>query len=128
MRVVHTLSFLTLMVSLLCCASQGHAPADRRDYEIKKNRSASGSTYITLEAFERENPANRFHAAYHVNKIIFVPDKVGPFTLHVLENDFSIRAGAVSKKWVDISRLTVSKGDSLYVKIYLENDPQPLRE
>lgn len=110
------------------CFAQTNGFIDKGKYEVKKQKSVSGSTYITLEAFEHENPTNRFHAAYHVNKIIFVPDKVGPFTLHVLENDFSIRAGAVSKKWVDISRLTVSKGDSLYVKIYLENDPKPLRE
>jgi hypothetical protein len=127
-RVVNALSAFTLMLSLLCCASQVHGPVDTGKYDITKHKSVSGSTYLTLEAFESKNPANRFHAAYQVNKIIFVPDRVGSFTLHVLEGDFSIKAGAVSKKWVEINKLTISKGDSLHLKIYLENDPQPLRE
>jgi hypothetical protein len=77
-KTTKSLLCLCFVLSYQLSFAQTNGFIDKGKYEVKKHKSVSGSTYITLEAFERENPANRFHAAYHVNKIIFVPDKVGP--------------------------------------------------
>lgn len=128
MRVVNNLTILLLTCIYTNCAAQSHKTDRSEMYEVVRYRSENGSSYIDLNAFEFEDKSRTFPAVYQINDIIFAPDSIGSFKLHVLEGKFRIRAGAISKKWAEINDLEVQKGDSIYIKVYLENDLEPLHD
>lgn len=118
-----------LLLSLLVCmavSSQESLPS--KFYELQSFTSSSGYTYLNLKSFHREMD-ELVPAAYYVNNLIINKDsKPGNTVISVLPGSFDITARSVSKEDIFIENIVLQKGDSISIKFYLRDDPEPLHD
>ena len=117
-----------LIVSILYnCSPANESVISQGNFKIIKYKSQDDTSYINMKSFFFEEKTREIPAYYRVNNIVFPP--LNPdehLTINVLEGNFTIEAGSVTKEEIVIQNLKISKGDSVVVKFYLKDNPEPL--
>lgn len=117
-----TVSLIIVIASTACAINK----SPDNGASIKRWKSKQGNTYINLISFHSKDSLVEFPATYHVNNLIFPPEAPEGLVLAVMPGTFTITAGGISKSWKNLKPLKVERGDSLVVKIFLEDDTEPL--
>lgn len=126
-QVVKKLTVIFLITLLSSCYSQKNNNGKEKSYTITKYTSKDRfSCYLNIETYEFENRSKRFYSIYQINNLIFTDHDINSLNLNVLHGEFRIKAGAVSKQWLDLPKLTIKKGDSITIKVFLKNEVTPL--
>lgn len=121
MQVVKKLLLVVLTILLSNCYSQKTNKTEK-DYIITKYTSKDKfSCYLNLEAFEYEDNAKRSYSVYHVNNLVFSNHGIKALNLNVLKGSFKIKAGDITKNWIDLSKIILKKGDSISIRFYLKD-------
>lgn len=118
--------YLILCLAFFSCTNNLVDKKDKLSYCIEKQKSIAGGSYLDLNFFHADNKDQLIPAVFSVNGILFGP-KDGPlsYIIPINPGQFTIKAtfiGKVQNQFV----VNVTKNDSLIVKIYLEDNPQPL--
>jgi len=122
---------LLMFFLLLSCSShkgrylQIPDSAKGGSYQIFRERSNDGYTKLGGAFYLKESSNQSVDAGASVNGVLINIDS-GKFMLDVMPGDFEISGGFIGYKWVVFENLKVQKGDSIYLKFYLEQDNRPL--
>ncbi|NDK54805.1 hypothetical protein [Pontibacter fetidus] len=117
--------FLLALFLFACSSSKIQSLGD--SFEIIRLKSKGGGSYITIGTYHFEDKQERTPAFYYINNVVIDPaNKLADTTITVQPGDFKIRAKYISKLETGLDKLTISKGDSVYIKLYLKDDPEPL--
>jgi len=92
-------------------------------YKSKDNFSAK----ILCDFYHFESENEKTIGVMNINGVLMpTPTNLNGITINVLPGIFKIESGFPGKKWTVIENLKISAGDSVVVKIYLEDDDRPL--
>ena len=117
-----TVSLIVVIASTACAINK----SPDNGASIQRWKSKQGNTYIKLISFHSKDSLMAFPATYHVNNLIFPPEAPEGLVLAVMPGTFTITAGGVSKIWKNLKPIKLKRGDSLVIKVFLDNDPEPL--
>jgi len=125
MRAVKYLLLIVVFVFLNNCTSI--KLSEDKSYSVERLNSADSTrSFISLNFYHYDDKTQPIPAVFHINGIVFGPkNNLDNFVLNVRPNDFDIHAGYIGKEWLR-TNVKVEKGDSVLVKIFLKDDPQPL--
>lgn len=121
---------LFMITCILSCASSRKKDSGIEEIGITKLQSYDGfSSYIQINTFSYESKEQELPAYYRINGILFQNlDFEEYFIVLVKKGFYQIEAGFIGKEEVALNALEVGKGDSVLVKFYLKDDPEPLHE
>lgn len=121
---------LFMFTCILSCASSGKQDSGMEEIGITKLQSYDDfSSYIQINTFSYESKEQELPAYYRINGILFQnSDFKKYFIVPVKKGFYQIEAGFIGKEEVALNALEVGKGDSVLVKFYLKDDPEPLHE
>ena len=95
------------------------------DYTIEAFQSKDSNSQITLESFHFMGSRDILPASFLVNNILLNEDITEKKTIQIRPGLFRIQALFPGKLENEIV-VSAKKGDSISVKIYLKDDPEPL--
>jgi len=111
-----------LPACLLGCASNKMTVSEQKLYSVQNLESVNGSTYLRLAGFDYKEKSKNIPAIFQVNGIIFgAKSGMTEKTLKVLPGSYQVKAGFVGYHWTE-AQLTIVKGDSVNVQLYLTYD------
>ncbi|HET8864048.1 MAG TPA: hypothetical protein VFM80_00030 [Gracilimonas sp.] len=117
---------LTMCMAFVSCSNNNGDYKEIASSSMEEHKSISEGTYLDLSFYHLEDKDRFMPAVFSINGVLFGPKKDSlSHILPVQPGQYTIKAMYIgkAKKELDIS---VEKGDSLVLKIYLEDDPQPL--
>lgn len=121
-----TIILAMLIFGFACSGNKNILTGDL--YEITKYKSKSRESYITLSSYHENNKLERTPALYYINNQMYnLSDKLTDTTIIVKPGTYAIKARYISKQTTEVSNIQISEGDSIVVKLYLKDDPTPLR-
>lgn len=123
---------LLILIILFACSSSKNIELSNsgqgKSYEVIRLKSKDGGSYITIGSYHFEDKQDRAPAFYYINNVAIDPtNKLKDTTITVQPGEFRVRGRYISKLETVLDKLTVTKGDSVYIKLYLKDDPEPLR-
>ena len=127
MQVVKNIFIVSIVIVLIgACASSNVQVSNKNKYSIKKYQSGDGGSYLSLNFYNLEKKTDPIPAVFEVNGILFGPnDDLKNYVISIRPGSYKIRGGYVGKEWTQLT-VSVTKRDSLIVKIFLKDDPEPL--
>jgi hypothetical protein len=125
MQAVKYLLLIVALVFLNSCTSV--KLSEDKSYSVERLNSADSTrSFISLNFYNYDDRTQPIPAVFHVNGIMFGPkNNLDNFVLNVRPHDFEINTGYIGKEWLR-ANVEVEKGDSVLVKFFLKDDPQPL--
>lgn len=111
---------------LFCLSNCSFQDNNNESFKLEVHSSYDKNTYLNIGVFEYENKKKRIPAIIQLNGLILNHSKLADTTFQVLQNDYFIKVGAISKKWTKVQKFNAMKGDSISIKIYLKKDLSPL--
>lgn len=121
------LFFLLIFSITFGCSTLNNSQPENFNYEIVKYKSSDNSNFLNIKAFSFENKTQKIPAYFRVNNLVFNPTgEVPEFSMRIMEGNFQIEAGFIGKEEVKIKKLRAKRGDSIVLKIYLNDDPKSL--
>lgn len=119
---------LYVILAFTCSSSKVLTSGNDR-FEAHRFKSENGGSYITLGVYHYEDKSERAPAVFYINNVIYKPEKYFvDKTFSVLPGQFNINVRLIHKEDTEIKGLQVQKGDSIYLEVYLMDDPEPLRD
>ncbi|HSH25788.1 MAG TPA: hypothetical protein VLA13_09670 [Massilibacterium sp.] len=118
--------YFMLCIAFFACSKNLVDERKNLSYSMEKQKSITGGSYLDLNFFNAELRDRFIPAPFSVNGILFEPKKdTLSHIIPVSPGQFTIKATYIGKVQNQV-HVNVTKGDSLVLKIYLKNDPQPL--
>jgi hypothetical protein len=123
-----------LLAAYLILGCQGVHSVNSDSQELNKggtytidrfHAKRNSASFITCEFFHFSTNEKTI-AGLHINEMIVYPKDSGKSTFKVKPGKYKIRSGFPGKKWTVLDDINIVRGDSLVIKIYLEDDDRPL--
>ncbi len=123
MQIVKT---LLLCLAFVSCTNNKADMNEMSSFNNEERKSESKGTYLDLSFYHSDDKEQFIPAVFSINGILFGPKQdSSSYILPVQPGEYTIIAKYIGKIQKELD-LSVYKGDSLVVKIYLEDDPRPL--
>lgn len=119
--------FLLILCCFGCASRVQKGEKTRKDYSLQVLTSSDNSSYLSVESFDFSTKSKELRPCYRINKIIFCDFKnkiKNP--LYIIPGKFSISSEYIGKLDSKIEELIVKEGDSIIIKFFLKDDPEPL--
>lgn len=117
---------LMLIFILNACASSKLHKQNLNNYSVERFLSVDGRTYLSLNSYHFDNKTEPVNAFFHVNGIIFEPnDNYQNRVIPVMPGTYNVKSGFVGKE-LSHAEINVERKDSVVVKFYLKDNPEPL--
>lgn len=122
---------VALLISFLCASCTQKQLLDKSaiggSFIAERHKAKKQTdTIITGEILEVETKSIIIPAFLNINGVIHETDS-GKFFFQVLPGKYRLQGGFVGKKW-SLVNLTLERGDSTHLKLYLIDDDSPLYE
>lgn len=130
--VMLAVNLFSLFVLFLSCVAIKHEKSKLTNdkYILKRYSSNDTFNYLSLDFYDYEDKIKKLPASFVINGIMFLPtienDSIKTFRISVLPGKYNIEGIFIGKKRFETNSLIIKNGDSIYLKVYLEDDSEPL--
>ncbi len=116
-----------IFLFFISCGSLQQKKEYEIGYKIFKLKSQDKSSYLSVESYDFKDESKELRPCYRINKILFCDfqNKIEN-PLAVIPGEFLISTSYIGKSDIKTNRFNIAKGDSVIVKFYLGDDPEPL--